>query len=534
MHRQRFISNTVFLVLTSLVAQVVNLFVLPLFIENLGEEMYGIFILSGILLGYLNLLDFGFTQGMTRYIARAHAEKDPVKLNQFIAAGFWFLTVIGIIAAGLIYFGRFAIVDFFNVTEANRPMAANLLAVTAFFSLIQWPARLPGTIMHATLHIKQISIWDAIQSVLTSVAMLLLVYYSVDVVSIRIATGFIGIIALLPKLLLVRRYVPQAKWTLHKFHFCRLREMSSFSLGMFYASVLVILSYGLDNAIIGRMVGLQSISLYAIATKLSKFVDKYTSHLMGVLQLTVFNLDTDQNRHRIQTLFEEAVRYRGIAITPLAYTCIIISPTFIRLWMGKEYAASCAIWSQLALSVFLINFFGVAGIVARAIGKLRLMNTIISISTVCNVVISIALAPHFGFAGPLIGTIITSILFGGFITFPLVCNACKISWKKTYLAGIGIVIINIPTALISYIILEHFPINRWPQLIFFSTLIVSIFYLTLFFAFIDGKRINDIRLLMQSFGVGRISLAEKAIERVFLLHSYIRGKIALLFVASTQ
>ncbi len=527
MHRQRFISNTVFLVLTSLVAQIVNLFVLPLFIENLGEEMYGIFILSGILLGYLNLLDFGFTQGMTRYIARAHAEKDPVKLNQFIAAGFWFLTVIGIIAAGLIYFGRFAIVDFFNVTEANRPMAVNLLAVTAFFSLIQWPARLPGTIMHATLHIKQISIWDAIQSVLTSVAMLILVYYSVDVVSIRIATGFIGIIALLPKLLLVRRYVPKASLRPLMFHPSTIKEMSSFSLGMFYASVLGMISSQIDYAIIGKMVGVSAIIYYTVSCKLYRFTQKYTQTVLGAMLPTIFSLDTDKDRHRLQTLLEEGVRYRALLITPLAYTGIVISPSFIRIWLGKEFASSCAFWSQLLLTVFLFNFFGIAGMIARGIGKLKFINTIISIGAVGNLMISIMLVPRFGFAGPLIGTVIANFLLNGLLTFPIICRMCRLKWGKTYFLGIKIILSNLPIVFFSHILLSNYPPSNWVPLIAISMLLIFLLYGLLFVLFIDVDRTKDLRLVFKSSGLEKLPVFKNMMDAGLVIHGTLRHCLRL-------
>lgn len=56
-NRELFISNTVFNVSFKLVNQVIALFILPLFVKNLGAELYGIWVISGIVIGYFGMVD---------------------------------------------------------------------------------------------------------------------------------------------------------------------------------------------------------------------------------------------------------------------------------------------------------------------------------------------------------------------------------------------------------------------------------------------------------------------------------------------
>lgn len=83
-NRELFISNTVFNVSFKLVNQLIALFILPLFVKNLGAELYGIWVISGIVVGYLGMVDMGFTQGVMKYIAEAYAKKDFLKFNKVI------------------------------------------------------------------------------------------------------------------------------------------------------------------------------------------------------------------------------------------------------------------------------------------------------------------------------------------------------------------------------------------------------------------------------------------------------------------
>ncbi len=73
--RKVLISNTVFVGVGAIVSDLITLFILPRFVTNLGADLYGLWIISKIILGYFNLLDFGFTEGLTRYVADARVKE---------------------------------------------------------------------------------------------------------------------------------------------------------------------------------------------------------------------------------------------------------------------------------------------------------------------------------------------------------------------------------------------------------------------------------------------------------------------------
>ena len=94
--RELFISNTVFNGSFKLLNQIIALFILPLFIKNLGTELYGIWVISGITLGYLGIVDMGFTQGVMKHIAEAYSKKDFLKFNKIINTAIILFFLIGL------------------------------------------------------------------------------------------------------------------------------------------------------------------------------------------------------------------------------------------------------------------------------------------------------------------------------------------------------------------------------------------------------------------------------------------------------
>lgn len=503
MHRKRYITNTVFLFGAGLVAQVIGLFVLPLFIENLGPEMYGLFVISNLLMGYVGLMDFGFTDGLTRQIGRAYGAGDYDELADAVSTGFWLLMIVGLVAGAVIYFGRFLFLDLLHVSGSDRAIASRLVAVTAAFSVFQWPMRLPDTILHATLHIKQKSVVQAAAQIVSSMVMLILVLSSVNVVGIRLGVCVVLVVSWLPQIVLVRRCIPDLKWRPFRFRRETFRSMTGFSLGMFYTKLLSMLAIRADHLIIGTMIGVGAITPYVIASKLFDLVRNYTSKLFGALLPTIFSLDTVQNRHKLQTVLEDGVRCRAILITPIAYTCIIISPSFINKWMGPEYS-SCAGWSQLYLLVFFSNFFGISVVIARGIGKLKLCNIYSSLVVLLNVSVSILLVPRYGFGGPIIGTVASNLIIGNILSFPFFCKAVGLDWKKTYFLGMRIVATNFPLAVLLFLIFRVHLLQSWLSIAVLFLCQLIIFYIILFVLFVDDHHTKDLHMFAQACGIDRI------------------------------
>lgn len=512
MHRKRYITNTVFFFGTGLFAQLITLFVLPLFIKNLGKEMYGLFVISNLLTGYVGLLDFGFTDGLTREVGRTYSTGNREALEDAVATGFWLLAAVGMTAGALIYFGRFGILDFLNVTGADRKIAANLLTLTALFSVIKWPLRLPQVILRAALRIKEESIIRAAGTLVSSVTMLALVYFAFDVVTVRFGVFLVGTLTALAEVALARHYVPEAVWHPLRFRRGTFRNMSGFSLGMFYSKLLSFLGGRVDQLIIGNMIGLGSITAYSVADKMHRFLQVSASRLSGPVLPTIFSLDTIENRHKLQTFLTDSVRYRVLLISPLAYVGIIVSPTFIRIWMGPEYE-KYAIWSQLLMVLCLAGFLGMATSLARGTGRLRISNGIHTAGVTTKLVAAIALTPVFGIGGPIIGSLVSVLLFG-IIPFPFLCRLCRVDWRPSLLQAISILGANAPAAVLCLLLIRAAEIQSWAVLVLVCGLIAALFYSTLFILFVRARERSDIRMAVESTGLTRVPVVASIVDKI--------------------
>ncbi len=409
----------------------INLLVLPLFIKNLGAELYGIWVISNVVLGYLNVFDFGFTQGLQKYVAEARVKKDDQELSEVVVTGVGLLLFIGLFLGGIFWVGAPSIVEFFNIQPENQLIATQLLKISALFCVVMWPLRIVDVVLNASMKIKELSFLNAFKTGAQSLVLLGMVYYAADIVSIKWVTAGLMALCSVYGLVLLKKYVPEISWRPSCFKFHQLKRMHKFSLGMFYIAVLGLLTTQIDILIIGKYVGMVAVTSYSVVSKLYQLIQRVTGMLMAAVSPAVYNLHACADLIRIEKLVHSAVRFRMLLTAPAAYIGILIAPDFIRIWVGEEFV-QYAIWAQLLCVVPLFTGLGVANTVSRSMGRVKEANIIYTAQILLNFSLSLWLVYLFGVGGPIFGTVIAVIVIGDFTMFPFFCRLIGIPWKKTF------------------------------------------------------------------------------------------------------
>jgi len=429
--RKLIITNTMWSAVAQVVVMLVNLLIVPLFIKNMGSDLYGIWIISAAILGYVNIFDFGFTQGLQKYVAEARDKECVKELSEVIVSGLVLLCGIGLLLGYIFYIWSHTIVAFFNIQPENRLIAEGLLKISAIFCTVLWPLKIVDVVLNASMRIKELSFLNATKAGVQSIALIGMLYMSANILLIKWVTMILLTIVSSYGVILLWKYVPEIKWNLMNFRVYHIRRMHRFSLGMFYVAALGLLAVKIDKLIIGRMLNMQAVAVYVIISKLFLLIQQVTRMLMVALVPAVYNMSVSVDLKRIDRLVNKAVKYRMLITGAMAYVCILISPDFIRLWVGAEYV-QYARWSQLLCVVPLFVGLGVGNGVARAMGYVKEVNAVYTVQIILNLVLSIALVRYLGVGGPVLGTVIAVILVGDFSMFPYFCRVIGIPWKKTF------------------------------------------------------------------------------------------------------
>jgi len=494
--RRKLVSDTAVLFSTSLVAQFIGFLVIPLFIKNLGAEMYGLYAISGVLMGYVGLFDFGLTRGLTREIGHSYSEGDYKRMSLAIYGGTFFLILVGLVSGAAIYFGRDLFIAWINVPEADIATARELLTVTAAFSVVAWPAKLPLGILQGNQEIKASSFIEAYKSIATSAALLLGVIYTRDLALIRSVTCIAMISTLIPYIWFIYKRIPLLRTELSARELRSLKPVMSYGVKYFYSQLLALISTKLDAFIIANMVNLAAVAAYQVVFKIQFMVVMITQNIFGAFLPAVYRFSNIENRANLQRLLDEALRYRALIMAPLISILIAVSPAFIALWIGEDFR-QYGIWAQLYLLAHFTWIFGLGATVIRASDHITSANRIALIRTILNIVLSIWLVQYYGLGGPVLGTVISSLILGDMVCFPFYCYKTGLKWRTCFGNALKIIFATIPITLILLLSQVFLPIGHWFTLIIYVGVGGCLMALVLGLFFLRKKDVETLRVLLQ-------------------------------------
>lgn len=431
-------------------AMLIGLCVLPLFIKNMGAELYGIWVLSGVVLGYAGAFDFGLTQGLQKYVAKARVKQDFVYLSEVVVSGLALLIAIGLGAGGLIYGAAPAIVNFFSIDDGQVTVAVQLIRVSALFCVLMWPLRIVDVVLNASMRIKELSILNGLKAISQSLTMLLLIVCSFDVVEIKWAVSILLFLVSAYGLILVKRYVPEIVWSPNCFSMRRLMRMHRFSLAVFYASLLGVFAVQIDSIVVGKYLTMSAVAAYVIASKPYQLVQSVMTLAGRVIQPAAYNIRAANDSQKLERLVSEGVRLRSITTIPVCVVVYLCMPEFVTLWVGVEYLW-VVVWARLFVLIPIFSCLGVGGqVCSTSSSGIILANVVGTFRTCLNVLISLYLVSDVGIGGPILGTIISYALLGALVMCNVYCRFMKISSRTAYCVFFKTVMVALLGGLLSY------------------------------------------------------------------------------------
>jgi len=499
--KRLFLKNTAFNAAFNIFSQIINLLILPLFIKNLGTGLYGIWVLSTLIIGYMGLMNFGFGAGIQKYLSRAYNLKEETKFNEYISTGVFIYLIVGVLIFLITIFYSDKVIHFFHIDPQNQEAAKSLLLISGAYSIVFWPITMLDSIFPAILNYKISSLLRGLQITGSSIGLLILVYLNLNIVQIAAYDKIIRFFLWLPTIYYIFKIIPFFKLKISLIRINVIREIYKFSFAVFYMQLLGYLSYQLDNILIGRYMKMQDITNYTVSTKTNQILERGLSLITTIIMPTMFKADATKNYDLIEKMVNKGTKYYAILATPLAFVGIIFINSFIKLWVGNTFLPY-AIWGVIYLSGYIFDpAMGIVSTTIFSLGHHKVITIIRSLSTLINVILSIYLIKYFGIGGPILGTVIT----GSFLnipTYPYFCKLLNVNWRKSFIAMYKVVLLNIPSFSILFLIFNYiFEINSWLNLFAGVSVSLLIFYIPLIFVFIEQEEKKDVNnLISKIFG----------------------------------
>lgn|GEM_PF-3278296 len=314
-----------------LLNNVVALFLTPYMLDYVTKEEYGLYIICVDFLAWVSFLEFGTSKVIESKAGHLLATNSQEEINVIFNSSFFFQIIIGILIVPLFYYS--VKLGLGESEFANRNTIILLFSFSAGLSVFK---TLFSSLIIAS---RKVHLDNSIQFFINIInySLILLLTPFIGVIGLAAISLFISILILLRSNHRLRRLFPFVVISRESFN---LKELESlFSQGVFFSlgSIATILVSRIDNFVIGKYIGLETVASYYVSIKLFMLVQKliqilynnyrpYISFLYGKKDFDGIGLFCNTSSWFIY----------GFSMVLIALT-MIFNVFFVTVWVGKEF-----------------------------------------------------------------------------------------------------------------------------------------------------------------------------------------------------
>lgn len=334
---------------------------MPILINGIGMERFGILTLIWAIIGYFSLFDFGLGRALTNRLSQKLSNGAPIKeLGSLIGTAIFSLLFVsfgGIIIA-------FWLADWLVFHALNIPKTLVTETINSFYILaFVIPALLLSLSFRGILHAKQrFDIVNFIQVPVGTFIFLgpvLILPYSKNLVNISYILGGTIILGLMAFVLAVIRIQPDLLPNL-SINKTEMKYLSSFGGWITITNIVGPILVYCDRFFIGAIISMTAVTYYTTPYEVVTKLWVFSSALITVLFPT-FSTTFLSDKERTSRLFLGGLKYIFICVFPITLILICLAKEGLTLWLGRDFMInSLDVLHLLAVGVFINCFAQVA------------------------------------------------------------------------------------------------------------------------------------------------------------------------------
>jgi len=403
------LNNTLITAFERIVLLITSLVFVSLFINKVGADIYGIYLILSMLsiFGSLNIFDLGLEVSMQYYISFYQNHKRIKSLIMYY--GFVLYFILGSILATVLYIFDATIVSSISSISIGTQELTDIIHIVILnlflqFIMLSFKSTLEGLrffIITRTLN----TIFIVIQSVL----IILVLYISNSILHVF---QIIFIMTLLNTIVLSYFLIKNADLTLKNTNLFKkrnlifLKKISIYSLEVFSTRIVGFIFNQTDKLLIWKFLTPMWMTIYDIVTKPIMPLRMITQVLNSALIPEVANEHKNKNNKKILLIYLRFVKYAYILIIPISFLLMFYLDTLITVWISEEYAQYSNLSIIIIFTYLALPIAAIAGTVITGLKEVKKTLLFINIAAVINLGLSIYFLDSMGIAGLLLATLI--------------------------------------------------------------------------------------------------------------------------------
>lgn len=413
-----------------------SLAIVPITINYLNPENYGIWMAMTSILYWFVFFDVGLGNGMRNYLSEAFSLGDYERARSLFSTAMLILTVIAAaivaVAIPLVYLCDLNTLLGTNIVD--RTSLANVLAIAVVFSLLQFVVKNIGMVYIAMQRYFVNDLILLIGNVL-NVIIILVMTKTIEANLAYVVSVFTGIpvlvfiFAFFPLL----RQFPQLKPSIKSVDLSIAKRIVSKGLGFFViqiTSCLVI--FGSANVIISHYCGPEQVTVYNVSYKLFNVLIIGYTVLISPLWNAYTDAATKGDYGWIRRIFIKSLKLWGLSVIG-GFVALAMSGWLFKVWIGDSVQIPFVVSASILGYVCMFNMNNCVTYLINGLNKIRVQIITSVIVTVIYLIVVFFIRGDYGIIGISLSMMLAYLIMAAvhlYQCYLLANNKAKGIWNK--------------------------------------------------------------------------------------------------------
>lgn len=375
---------------------------LPLSIDYLNKDIYGVWLAITNVLYYFTFFDVGLGNGMRNYLAESISTGNYEKGRAYLTSTLFMLSLIAL-AMGAVALPLAYLVDLPALLHINAISGEDLrivMIIAIVFTLIQFVVKNIGYVFIA---LQRYAIYDLLGVAGNALSLLAiyiltkttegnLIYAMLAFVTIPVA------VYLLASIPIFRRY-PQLRPRRSAIDFSLTRPIVSKGLGFFFIQITsCVVIFGSSNFIIIRLVNAGAVTVYGTAYKLFHAIAMAYLIVLSPMWSAYTDAYVKHDFDWIRKTFRRAFQMWMLTLVGGA-ALLLISPYVYQLWIGDRVEIPFAVSACVLLYISMYNLNNCVTYLLNGFNKIRVQIITSVVFTIVYLIAVYIFGRQYGLVG---------------------------------------------------------------------------------------------------------------------------------------
>ena len=431
-----------------------------------------IFGLMGIALMFFRAIEALTRPGVVSALIHRQGDFDEAKDTVFVI-----LLIRGVLLCVFLYIGAPFIASFYD-----EPVLENMLWVMAIGFVFLGGKNINVVARAKELDYKQLAILDQVLEIVNTTVVIILAFWLKNVWAL--VAGHVASSAIIMFLSYV--LIPGKPKFGFKMEIAK--ELLTYGKFITGTSIILFLISQADNAVIGKVLGVEALGYYVLAFTTANFATTYVAKLAARVLFPVFSKIQD-DRAALRQAYLQTIELLSIVVFPASVGLFMLSEELVMMLYGEKWLPSAVILSVLCIFGLARAFASVSGNVLNGIGKPHVDFYLSLVRGAMIVILIYPLTVTYGLVGTALSVTIPMILHSLFMVFGMHWYI-QLDWYKIPKAMWLALIKTALMAAVIFLAKEYLDLSQtlWlVGLVFFSAGFYALLSYRTLFSIVRGK-----------------------------------------------